>query len=54
MVQNVGDFTGERAPEDDRTVVVVKRGFPAVGGAEAGSARQATQRLTDDLPKPFT
>jgi sigma-B regulation protein RsbU (phosphoserine phosphatase) len=53
MVEKVAEFTRDRAPEDDRTVVVVKRGLPADSGGDRSRANGSTQKLTDDLPKPL-
>ena len=53
LIDRIGEFTSGRAAEDDRTVVVVKRGVAPAGAKEAGRPSDGVQKLTESLPKPL-
>jgi sigma-B regulation protein RsbU (phosphoserine phosphatase) len=54
LISRVGEFTGGRTAEDDRTVVVVKRGIAAASpGTDGRRSSDGVKRLTDDMAKPL-
>ena len=54
LIDKVGEFTGRRPPEDDRTVVVVKRCVSVAPAPPQPGLRgsDGVQKLTESLPKP--
>lgn len=53
LIDKVQEFTRGRPAEDDRTVVVVKRGQPPAAPEGAPRISDGVHRLTDSMPEPI-